>query len=72
MALRDGERHGAGVVLDQHRLAEALVEAGGEREVAGAEHRAPGDDPVAGVHIALAGKADGLHVAGPVVLRRRP
>ena len=71
MALRDGERHGAGVVLDQHGLAEPPLQAGGEREVAGPEHRAPGDDPVAGVHIALAGKPYGLHVAGPIVLRRR-
>ena len=56
------------VVLDQHGFAEALLQAGGQREVAGAEHRAPGHDPVAGVHIALAGKPDGLDVVGPVVL----
>ena len=68
IALGDGERHGAGIVLDQHRLAEAPVEASGQREVAGPEHRAPGHDPVAGVHIALAGKADGLDVAGAIVL----
>ena len=70
IALRQGEGHGAGVVVEEDGQAEPLPQARRQGQVAGAEDGAPGDDALPRVDVALAREADGLDVGGRSRLAR--